>query len=181
MQYCNILLSTLLFPAQTDSVQSHEDIAWSSSDSDQSDDGSHELHLSRVTVQQRERRPTAPIQGCSKVPHKPSTDEGTFIRAAESGLDCHRQSIHFFSCSLLLFGDYVIKHVHIFFFYLMFNFVSFLSVEDPPVIDTDSDLNEEDCEKDSGQQISDCDSKSCDENSEASPLKLTNVSELNLF
>lgn len=65
----------------------------------------------------------------------------------------------------------------------MFNFVSFLCVEDSPVIDTDSDLNEseEDCEKDSGQQISDCDSKSCDEKSEASPLKLTNVSELNLF
>lgn len=64
----------------------------------------------------------------------------------------------------------------------MFNFVSFLCVEDPLVIDTDSDLNEseEDCEKDSGQQISDCDSKSCDEKS-ASPLKLTNVSERNLF
>lgn len=65
----------------------------------------------------------------------------------------------------------------------MFNFVSFLCVEDPLVIDTDSDLieSEEDCEKDSGQQISDCDSKSCDEKSDASPLKLTNVSELNLF
>lgn len=65
----------------------------------------------------------------------------------------------------------------------MFNFVTLLCVEDPPVIDTDSDPNEseEDCKKDSGQQISDCDSKSCDEKSEASPLKLTNVSELNLF
>lgn len=73
--------------------------------------------------------------------------------------------------------------ISFFFLNLMFNFVSFLCVEDPPVIDTDSDPNEsvDDCEKDSGQQISDCDSKSCDKKSEASPLKLTNVSELNLF
>lgn len=61
--------------------------------------------------------------------------------------------------------------------------ISFLSLDDLPVIDTDSDLDEsdEDVEKDSGQQISDCDSESFNEKPEDLPLKHTNVSELYLF
>lgn len=62
-------------------------------------------------------------------------------------------------------------------------FLLFLSLEDLPVIDTDSDLHEseEDVEKDSGQQISDCESESFDEKQEDLPLQPTNVSELFLF
>lgn len=68
-------------------------------------------------------------------------------------------------------------------FLLQANFFLFLSLDDPPVIDTESDLDDsdEDVEKDSGQQISDCDSESIDENPEALLLKPTNVSELHLF
>lgn len=59
---------------------------------------------------------------------------------------------------------------------------NFLSLDDLPVIDTESDQDdsEEDVEKDSGQQISDCDSESLDEKPDAL-LKPTNVSELHLF
>lgn len=59
-------------------------------------------------------------------------------------------------------------------------FSIFLSVEDPPVIDTDSDPNrsEDDADKDSGQQISDCDSDPCDEDEEGTYLTSTNVSKL---
>lgn len=64
------------FLAQTGTAQSHDDIAWSSSDSEQSDDGSRDQRRSTVLVQQRHRRPTAPIQTCGKVLCKPGTDEG---------------------------------------------------------------------------------------------------------
>lgn len=61
--------------------------------------------------------------------------------------------------------------------------VPFFSLDELPVIDTDSDLDqsEEDVEKDSGQQISDCESESCDEKPEELPLKPTHVSELHLI
>ncbi|XP_075877686.1 DNA repair-scaffolding protein isoform X2 [Nelusetta ayraudi] len=116
--------------AQTGTAQSHDDIAWSSSDSEQSDDGSRDQRRSTVLVQQRHRRPTAPIQTCGKVLCKPGTDE----------------------------------------------------VEDPPVIDTDSDQDrsEDDADKDSGQQISDCDSDPYNEEQEAAYLKSTNATALEL-
>ncbi|XP_054482904.1 DNA repair-scaffolding protein [Anoplopoma fimbria] len=54
--------------------------------------------------------------------------------------------------------------------------------EDLPVIDTDSDLDEseEDVEKDSGQQISDCESESFDEKPEVLPPQPTNMTELEI-
>ncbi|XP_031149936.1 DNA repair-scaffolding protein isoform X1 [Sander lucioperca] len=52
--------------------------------------------------------------------------------------------------------------------------------DDLPVIDTDSDLDESDAEKDSGQQISDCESESFDEKPEDLPLKPTNMTELEI-
>lgn len=54
-------------------------------------------------------------------------------------------------------------------------------MEDAAVIDTDSDQNrsEDDADKDSGQQISDCDSEPCDEDQEAAYLTSANVSKLN--
>lgn len=55
----------------------------------------------------------------------------------------------------------------------------FLYLDDLPVIDTDSDLDEfKDVEKDSGHQISDCDSESLDKKSEPLSLKTTNVSNI---
>lgn len=59
----------------------------------------------------------------------------------------------------------------------------FISLDDLPVIDTDSDLDEseEDVEKDSGQQISDCESESFDEKTEDLPLKPTHVSQIFSF
>lgn len=53
-----------------------------------------------------------------------------------------------------------------------------LSVEDPAVIDTDSDQNrsEDDADNNSGQQISDCDSDPCNEKHEAAYLKSASVS-----
>lgn len=55
-------------------------------------------------------------------------------------------------------------------------------LDDVPVIDADSDLeeSEEDVEKDSGQQISDCESESFDEKPEDLPVKPTTVSEFSL-
>lgn len=90
-----------------------------------------------------------------------------------------------FSCELpqldLELGSFCQTHKHC--FHLLFNFPLFLSLDDLPVIDTNSDLDEseEDVEKDSGQQISDCDSESFDEKPEALPRKPTNVSDLYLF
>ncbi|XP_039672156.1 DNA repair-scaffolding protein [Perca fluviatilis] len=52
--------------------------------------------------------------------------------------------------------------------------------DDLPLIDTDSDLDECDAEKDSGQQISDCESESFDEKPEDLPLKPTNMTELEI-
>lgn len=54
--------------------------------------------------------------------------------------------------------------------------------DDVPVIDADSDLeeSEEDVEKDSGQQISDCESESFDEKPEDLPVKPTTVTELEI-
>lgn len=54
-------------------------------------------------------------------------------------------------------------------------------MEDPPVIDTDSDLNrsEDDADRDSGQQISDCDSEPSDK-AQAAYLKSETVSTINL-
>ncbi|XP_035527033.1 DNA repair-scaffolding protein isoform X1 [Morone saxatilis] len=54
--------------------------------------------------------------------------------------------------------------------------------DDLPVIDTDSDLDEseEDAEKDSGQQISDCESESFDDKPEDLPFKPTNMTELEI-
>uniref|UniRef100_A0A3Q1FZ50 Scaffold protein involved in DNA repair n=1 Tax=Acanthochromis polyacanthus TaxID=80966 RepID=A0A3Q1FZ50_9TELE len=58
----------------------------------------------------------------------------------------------------------------------------FLASDDLPDIDTDSDLDEseEDAEKDSGQQISDCESESCDEKQKDLPLQSANVKELEI-
>nr|XP_046263223.1 DNA repair-scaffolding protein [Scatophagus argus] len=109
-------------------------IAWSSSDSEQSDDETREQHLSKVVAQQqqcpkRPGKPSAPIQSYTRLPHMLSTDK-----------------------------------------------------DDLPVIDTDSDLaeSEEDVEKDSGQQISDCESDSFDEKPEDLPLKSTVMTELQI-
>ncbi|XP_037643021.1 DNA repair-scaffolding protein isoform X1 [Sebastes umbrosus] len=54
--------------------------------------------------------------------------------------------------------------------------------DDLPVIDTDSDLDEseEDVEKDSGQQISDCESESFDDKPEDLPFRPTNMTELEI-
>lgn len=64
--------------------------------------------------------------------------------------------------------------------FILSSFHSFSFLDDIPVIDTDSDLDEseEDAEKDSGQQISDCESESLDEKQEDLPVKPTTVSEL---
>ncbi|XP_022060170.2 DNA repair-scaffolding protein isoform X1 [Acanthochromis polyacanthus] len=115
----------------------HEDpvhIAWSSSDSEQSDNETQAQHLSRVVTQlqhrsQRSRRPMAPTQSYTRALRMLST-----------------------------------------------------SKDDLPDIDTDSDLDEseEDAEKDSGQQISDCESESCDEKQKDLPLQSANVKELEI-
>lgn len=77
--------------------------------------------------------------------------------------------------------NYFVEYLRIVFIYKQTSFL-FLSLDDPPVIDTESDLDDsQEDEKDSGQQISDCDSESLDEKPEASPLKHTNVSELHVF
>ncbi|XP_034412045.1 DNA repair-scaffolding protein isoform X2 [Cyclopterus lumpus] len=52
--------------------------------------------------------------------------------------------------------------------------------EDLPVIDTDSDLDEFEEEKDSGQQISDCESECFDEKPEDFPLRPINMTELEI-
>lgn len=82
-----------LFPARTGAIQSHEHIAWSSSDSEQSDDEGHEQHPSKVVTQQqqllqRPRRPTAPIQDYSRAKHMLSPDKGKLLQFAESWLGC---------------------------------------------------------------------------------------------
>lgn len=69
---------------QTSAVHPNEDsvhIAWSSSDSEQSDDETQEQHLSGVVAQQQQRpqrpgRPTAPIQSYTRALHMLSTDKG---------------------------------------------------------------------------------------------------------
>ncbi|XP_044076432.1 DNA repair-scaffolding protein isoform X3 [Siniperca chuatsi] len=125
------------FSVQTSAVRCNEDsvhIAWSSSDSEQSDDEAQEQHLSRVVAQQQQRpqrpgRPTAPIQSYTRALRMLSTDKDNL-----------------------------------------------------PVIDTDSDLDEseEDVEKDSGQQISDCESESFDGKPEDLPLKPSKMTELEI-
>ncbi|KAM9349907.1 DNA repair-scaffolding protein [Symphorus nematophorus] len=123
---------------QSGAVRCNEDgvhIAWSSSDSEPSDDDTQQQHLSSAVVPQqqqrpqRPQRPTAPIQSYTRALRMLSTDK-----------------------------------------------------DDLPVIDTDSDLDEseEDVEKDSGQQISDCESESVDEKTEDSPPKPTNMTELEI-
>ncbi|XP_049453743.1 DNA repair-scaffolding protein isoform X1 [Epinephelus fuscoguttatus] len=122
---------------QTSAAHCDEDpvhIAWSSSDSEQSDNETQEKHLSRVVAQQRQRpqrpgRPSAPIQSYIGTLRMLRTDK-----------------------------------------------------DDPPVIDTDSDLDEseEDVEKDSGQQISECESEPSDEKLEDFPLEAANMPELEI-
>ena len=60
---------------------------------------------------------------------------------------------------------------------------SFFSSEDLPAIDTDSDLDEseDNVEKDSGQQISDCESESLEQQPPDLLPEPTNVSELHLL
>lgn len=67
------------FLAQTGTAQSHENIAWSSSDSEQSNDGNSDQRRSTILLQQKHRRPTAPIQTCGKEMCKPGTDEGVCV------------------------------------------------------------------------------------------------------
>ncbi|XP_032386311.1 DNA repair-scaffolding protein isoform X1 [Etheostoma spectabile] len=117
---------------QTNAVHCNEDpvhIAWSSSDSEHSDDENQKQHLSRVVQQHPQRlgRPTAPIPSYTRALRMLSTDK-----------------------------------------------------DDLPVIDTDSDLDESDAEKDSGQQISDCESESFDEKPEDLPLKPSIMTELEI-
>ncbi|XP_042353172.1 DNA repair-scaffolding protein [Plectropomus leopardus] len=122
---------------QSSAVHCNEDpvhIAWSSSDSEQSDDEIQEQHLARVAAQQQQRpqrpgRPTAPVQSYARALRMLSTDR-----------------------------------------------------DDLPVIDTDSDVGEceEEVEKDSGQQISDCESESAEEKPEDLTLKPTNMPELEI-
>lgn len=72
-------------PVQTSAVHCNEDpvhIAWSSSDSEQSDDETQDQHLSRVVAQQQQQRPqrperpTAPIQSYTRALRMLSTDKG---------------------------------------------------------------------------------------------------------
>ncbi|XP_047444950.1 DNA repair-scaffolding protein isoform X2 [Mugil cephalus] len=126
-------LSQSLGPVQTGARHCNEDpvhIAWSSSDSERSDDES------RVVAQQEQQqqpqkpgRLSAPIQSYTRALHMLSSDK-----------------------------------------------------DNSPVIDTDSDLDESEdgVEKDSGQQISDCESDSCDEEQREVPLKSANVKELEI-
>ncbi|XP_018531935.1 DNA repair-scaffolding protein isoform X3 [Lates calcarifer] len=120
---------------QTSANEDPVHIAWSSSDSEQSDNETQEQHLSRSVQPQQQRphkqgRPTAPIRSYTRELHTHSADK-----------------------------------------------------DDLPIIDTDSDLDqsEEDVEKDSGQQISDCESESFDEKpKDLNPLKPTNATELEI-
>lgn len=159
------------FLAQTGTAQSHEDIAWSSSDSEQSDDGNSDQRHITALVQQKHKRPTAPIQTCGKVMCKLGTDEGVCVCACVPVCECKGNA-----CTLAhtinISEMQLICKLH---------YSIFLSVEDPPVIDTDSDQNrsEDDADKDSGQQISDCDSDPCDDYQEAMHLTSANVSNFN--
>ncbi|XP_041804712.1 DNA repair-scaffolding protein isoform X2 [Chelmon rostratus] len=122
---------------QTGAVPCNEDsvhIAWSSSDSEQSNDETQELHLSRVVSQQQQH---------PQRPGRPTASSQSYTRAL---------------CMLSTDKD------------------------DLPVIETDSDVNEseEDVEKDSGQQISDCESESFDKKQEVLPVGTTNVTELDI-
>ncbi|XP_054621132.1 DNA repair-scaffolding protein [Dunckerocampus dactyliophorus] len=94
-------------------------IAWSSSESGQSD---NDDILQQHDEPQGARRPSTPFQSYTKALHMLSTD-----------------------------GD------------------------DPPVIETDSEQDGEDFEKDSGQQISDCESASCQEEAERHLIKPTDL------
>ncbi|XP_068455066.1 DNA repair-scaffolding protein isoform X2 [Clinocottus analis] len=100
-------------------------IAWSSSDSERSDDETQE----QQPLPQRPRRPAAPIQSYTRALRMLPTEK-----------------------------------------------------EDLPLIDTDSDLDEsdEDVEKDSGQQISDCESESFDKRQKDLPLQSTHMRELEI-
>ena len=72
-------------PVQSGAVGHNEDavqIAWSSSDSERSDDDTQEQHLFRVVAPQQEKRPqrpqrpTAPIQSYTRALRMLSTDKG---------------------------------------------------------------------------------------------------------
>ncbi|XP_040911351.1 DNA repair-scaffolding protein isoform X2 [Toxotes jaculatrix] len=121
-------------PVLADCNEDPVDIAWSSSDSEQSDDETKEQHLSRGVALQQQR------------PHRPGRLTAT---------------IKSYTRELRMLGT---------------------DKDDPLVIDTDSDLDEseEDVEKDSGQQISDCESESFHEKPKDSLLKPTNVTELEI-
>nr|XP_061835331.1 DNA repair-scaffolding protein-like isoform X1 [Nerophis lumbriciformis] len=100
--------------------QRHEDpvhIAWSSSESGQSDNDGTQHDEPRTA-----RRPVDPFQSYTKSLHMLSTDK-----------------------------------------------------DDPPVIETDSDRDGDDFEKDTGQQISDCESASCDNKPEHHPVNPTDL------
>ncbi|GLD51016.1 DNA repair-scaffolding protein isoform X5 [Lates japonicus] len=120
---------------QTSANEDPVHIAWSSSDSEQSDNETQEQHLSRSVQPQQQRphrqgRSTAPVRSYTRELHTHSADK-----------------------------------------------------DDLPIIDTDSDLDqsEEDVEKDSGQQISDCESESFGEKpKDLNPLKPTNATELEI-
>ncbi|XP_016525231.1 DNA repair-scaffolding protein isoform X1 [Poecilia formosa] len=120
------------------SAPSHDedpvDIAWSSSETEPSDDESQVQRMSKVALQQRPRPP---------MPRRPNA--------------------------------------------LIQSYTTALSVltnekDDLPVIETDSDLDqsEEDDEKDSGQQISDCGSDSADESTNVCPLDSEHMKELEI-
>ncbi|XP_043990205.1 DNA repair-scaffolding protein isoform X1 [Gambusia affinis] len=111
-----------------------EDIAWSSTETESSDDESQVQHKSKVALQHRPRPP---------MPRRP------------------KALIQSYTTALSMLTN---------------------EKDDLPVIETDSDLDqsEEDDEKDSGQQISDCGSESADENTNVCPLDSEHMKELEI-
>ncbi|XP_027876731.1 DNA repair-scaffolding protein isoform X3 [Xiphophorus couchianus] len=120
------------------SAPSHDedpvDIAWSSSETEPSDDESQVQRKSKVALQQRPRPP---------MPRRPNA------------------LIQSYTTALSMLTN---------------------EKDDIPVIETDSDLDqsEEDDEKDSGQQISDCGSESADENTNVCSLDSEHMKELEI-
>lgn len=87
LHYCTIYYPVMCSYVFTESAgHSNEDpvnIAWSSSDSEQSDDETRQRHASKVVAQQQQQqrpqrpgRPTAPIQSYTTALRMLSTDKG---------------------------------------------------------------------------------------------------------
>lgn len=159
------LLCTCLCPVPTGgATQCKEDIAWSSSDSQQSEDEDRKRRLFRVAARQQQhqqqRRGRRPRTLAASVhpsrPHPGHVSETGKWKYERWKMEQNSD----FSC----------------FSWTWSNGFSLFNPDDVPAIDTDSDVGEpvEPVEVDSGQQISDFDSESCQENPE--PVATTQVS-----